>query len=362
VPTKLNREAAIDATIAAAVARGAVVAMSLSGGKDSTAAAFEANAALDAAGHPRSRRIAVHADLGRAEWRQTSATVEAIAASLGLPLHIVRHGQHDMVSRWQDRFERGLARYAALETLCLIGPWSSPSLRFCTSEFKAAVITRFLRASYPGDEIISVIGIRRDESHGRRLAPISAIDTRLADARGTRGLVWHPLVEWQTGDVFDLHAHACLPLHDAYTVFGSTRLSCGFCIMSSLRDMLASASCDGNHDLYGLLVDLELRSAFSFQAGRWLADVAPALLSTRQLAAVADAKDRARERRQLEASLPLGLRYVKGWPPREPSLDEAATIAATRTIVARHNRIASPYLTASAVRERFAELIASARS
>ena len=196
--------AAIDAQIAAAIARGAVVAMSLSGGKDSTAAAHQANAVLDAAGHPRDRRIAVHADLGRAEWQQTPATVAVIADRLGLPLHIVRHSRHDMVSRWQDRFERGLARYAALETLCLIGPWSSPSLRFCTSKMKAAVITRFLRATYPGEEIVSVIGIRRDGSFGRRLAAVSATDTRLADAHGTRGLLWHPLVDWQTGAVFAL--------------------------------------------------------------------------------------------------------------------------------------------------------------
>ena len=49
-----ERPLAIDDSIRSAVSRGAVVAMSLSGGKDSTAAAFEANAALDAAGHPRS--------------------------------------------------------------------------------------------------------------------------------------------------------------------------------------------------------------------------------------------------------------------------------------------------------------------
>ena len=57
-------EAAIDDRIRNAVAHGTVVAMSLSGGKGSTAAAFTANAVLDAARHPRSRRIAVHADLG----------------------------------------------------------------------------------------------------------------------------------------------------------------------------------------------------------------------------------------------------------------------------------------------------------
>ena len=114
------------------------------------------------------RRIAVHADLGSAEWRETPATVEAIAASLGLPLFVVRQTRHDLVGRWHDRFDRGLARYAALETLCLIGPWSSAKLRFCTSEAKAAVITRFLKSQFAGQEVISVIGIRRAESPARR--------------------------------------------------------------------------------------------------------------------------------------------------------------------------------------------------
>jgi len=51
-------DAAIDNYIHDAAARGAVVAVALSSGKDSTAAEFTANAILDAAGHPRSRRIA----------------------------------------------------------------------------------------------------------------------------------------------------------------------------------------------------------------------------------------------------------------------------------------------------------------
>ena len=351
---------AIDATITDAISRGAVVAMSLSGGKDSTAAAFEADDLLDAAGHPRSRRLAVHADLGRAKWRQTPSTVEAIANRLNLPLHVVRHSRHDMVSRWQDRFARGLARYAALETLCLIGPWSSPSLRFCTSELKTAPIARFLRARYPGGEIISVIGIRREESPRRRLSKISGIDEGLTDARGTRGLVWHPLVDWTTADVFELHATAELPLHEAYTAFGSTRLSCGFCIMSSLRDMLASVSCDGNHDLYRLLVDLEIRSTFSFQPTRWLADVAPHLPSSYQRDRLDTAKCLAADRRAIEAALPVGLRYVNGWPPRLPTIDEANAIAAARQTIAGHHCLDAAHLSGASVRDRFAELMSRA--
>ena len=335
--------------------------MSLSGGKDSTAAAFVANRLLDNAGHPRERRIAVHANLGRAEWQQTPATVEAVAAALELPLCTVRHTRHDMVSRWQDRFARGLARYAALETLCLIGPWSSASLRFCTSEMKAAVITRFLKQRYPGQEIVSVIGIRRAESPGRRFAALSAVDPRLA-GHGTSGLIWQPLVEWTTAEVFALHDAQHLPLHAAYREFGSTRLSCGYCVLASLHDLRASASCPENAGLYRLLVDLEARSTFSFQPARWLADVAPALLDTRQNIRIDRARALSAERRRLEAALPPGLRYIKGWPPRLPSLAEAETIASTRRSITTHHELDSLYLTASTIRDRFAELMTVAAS
>ncbi len=352
-------ETAIDARIRDAIARGGVVAMSLSGGKDSTAAAFTANAILDAAGHPRSRRIAVHADLGSAEWRETPATVAAIAAALGLPLHVVRQSRHDLVGRWHDRFERGLARYAALETLCLIGPWSSAKLRFCTSEAKAAVITRFLRAEFAGQEVISVIGIRRAESPARRLTPISANDTRLSDRAGTTGLIWHPLVDWTADDVFALHNRTALPLHVAYTRYGSTRLSCAACVLASKHDLEASASCAGNAELFGTLVDLEARSTFSFQPGRWLADVSDRIIGGQQKAAIATAKERAAERRQLEASLPPGLRYVKGWPLRMPTATEADDLGRVRGIIADHHGMTTPYRRGPAVRDRFAELLAA---
>src|SRR3546814_13630373 len=62
---------AMDDWVLAAVRRGAWFAFNLSGGKDSTASAHAALALLDALGHPRDRRIAIHADLGRAEWRST---------------------------------------------------------------------------------------------------------------------------------------------------------------------------------------------------------------------------------------------------------------------------------------------------
>lgn len=88
-------------------------------------------ALLDRAGHPREKRVAIHADLGRAEWRSTPAIVEAVCRHLGLPLIVVRRRAGDMVDRWEQRFRDGCRRYADLLTYNLIGPWSSASLRFC---------------------------------------------------------------------------------------------------------------------------------------------------------------------------------------------------------------------------------------
>ena len=108
-------DVAIDGLVLAAVASSAWFAFNLSGGKDSTAAAQAGNALLDQLGHPRSRRIAIHADLGRAEWRSTPATVAAVAERLGLPLVVVRRGAGDMVARWEQRFANGCRRYEDLE-------------------------------------------------------------------------------------------------------------------------------------------------------------------------------------------------------------------------------------------------------
>ncbi len=180
-----------DPRIKRAIADGAWFAFSLSGGKDSTAAAFAAMRYLDVRGHPRGRRIAIHADLDRAEWETTPATVEAIAAMLGLPLVTVRRSAGDMVHRWEQRFEGGKARYTALSTYRLIGPWSSAALRFCTSEMKAQVLGPRLARDYPGLTIVSIIGIRREESTSRAATPIARVDERFArtgNAYGTRML------------------------------------------------------------------------------------------------------------------------------------------------------------------------------
>lgn len=353
---------AIDPAILAAIAQNAWVAFSLSGGKDSTMAAWVATDLLDRLGHSRDRRVAIHADLGRAEWRSTLAMVEAVADHLGVPLLVVRRSAGDMVARWEQRFESGKARYAALETYNLIGPWSSSSLRFCTSELKVAQIGPELARRFRGETIISVIGLRREESAARRFTPISRCDHRFAapgNRAGTRMMSWHPLVEWTAQDVFAAHDRHGLPLHESYRVYGASRLSCAFCVLASGADLDASARAPDNADLYRHLVGMELESTFSFQPGRWLADVAPRLLEPALRSRIGEARRDAGERRRIEAGMPAGLRFVKGWPPRLPSLREASQIAAARSVILARHRLPDHFPDAVSVRVRFADLLAA---
>ncbi len=360
-PSRALPPVALPSPIAAALRDGAWAVFNLSGGKDSSASLFSALQALDAIGHPHDRRLAIHADLGRAEWKTTPAMVSRIAELAGLPLTIVRRGAGDLFDRWRQRFEAGKRRYEALETYNLIGPWSSASLRFCTSESKAQVIGPALARQLRGETIINVLGIRRDESAARAATPEWKPDTRYAapgNRHGTAMLLWYPLVHWTTRDVFAAHDALQIPLHEAYTEYGSSRLSCRFCVLQSAADSQASASAPANRDALLHLVELEATSTFSFQPGRWLADVAPQLIPADLARRIMAAKQDAADRRATEATLPKGLRYLKGWPPRLPTPAEAEAIAAARAPMLARHELANHYPTGAAVMARFAELIA----
>jgi 3'-phosphoadenosine 5'-phosphosulfate sulfotransferase (PAPS reductase)/FAD synthetase len=347
---------AIDDQTLTDIVNGAVIAFSLSGGKDSGYSAHLANRLLDLLGHPKELRVAVHADLGRIEWDVTLETIERLTDMLDVPLMVVRHNKHDMISRWEARFTEGQRRYEALEIFNLIGPWSSASLRFCTAEMKQQVIARALKKAFPGRKIISVVGIRREESTSRSKAPISQDEPRWTKADGTTLRTWHPALFATLDQVLAYHATQRVPLHLAYDL-NSSRLGCSFCILQQIADQVASNRHPPNHGTYRHLVGMEAYSTFSFQPTRWLADVSPFLLDPQILDQVAVAKALGAERRKLEASLPKDLRYVDGWPLRLPTRAEADQIAFVRGVILGHHRLENHFRTADAVMDRFDQLI-----
>lgn len=323
-------QVAVTPEISGLLAANAPVAIGVSGGKDSSAVAFATVAYLDSIGHT-GPRILIHSDLGVTEWEQSLEWCQRLAARLGLELIVVRRPKGDMMQRWEQRWSDNVARYRALECVQLILPWSTPDMRFCTSEMKVDVICRELSRRYPGQTIVNVNGIRREESTARACKPVWKEQPKLTSKTlATLGVDWHPIIEWTLEDVLDLLKAVDFPLHPAYLVWMLTRVSCVFCIMSSRDDLKNAARCPANHDIYRRMVNLELISTFAFQGGNWLADVAPEILAPGQRKVVEAVKAKAGRRQDLEAWIPKDLLYVKGWPVTIPTKSAAVELCRVR--------------------------------
>jgi tRNA(Ile)-lysidine synthase TilS/MesJ len=77
----------------------AVVAIGVSGGKDSDACAIAVTRHLDSIGH-KGPRLLVLSDLGRIEWKDSLPSCERLALRLGWELQVVRRQAGDMLDRW----------------------------------------------------------------------------------------------------------------------------------------------------------------------------------------------------------------------------------------------------------------------
>ncbi len=180
---------AVTPEIAELLAADAPVAIGVSGGKDSQAAALATCAHLDAIGHT-GPRVLIHSDLGSVEWNESLPVCKRLAAHLGLELIVVRRAAGGLMERWESRWQSSARRYAELSTVTLVLPWSTPSLRFCTSELKTHVIAAELRRRFRGRTFINVTGVRREESAARAKGSVASCD---ADGRAWS---WRPLSDW----------------------------------------------------------------------------------------------------------------------------------------------------------------------
>jgi 3'-phosphoadenosine 5'-phosphosulfate sulfotransferase (PAPS reductase)/FAD synthetase len=338
----------IDALIAA----DAPIAFGVSGGKDSQASVLAAFAYMDQLGHV-GPRILVHADLGSVEWDASIGICETLAAHLGVELVVVRRKAGGLMERWESRWASSVERYQLLSTVTLVPCWSTPSMRFCTSELKTHVITAELKRRFPGQTIINVTGVRRAESAARAKATIAGPD---ADGRIWS---WRPIADWSEQEVFAEIDGSGLPPHPAYRLFGMSRVSCRFCIMSNGADLVAASAQPESHDLYRRMVALEARSSFAFQGSRWLGDVAPGLLDTVGRAALADGKASALARIAAEKRITKPMLYVKGWPTRMLTDAEADILVGVRREVSDLLGLEPTFQDRPSIHGRYAELLAA---
>lgn len=349
-------DVAVTPEISSLLDKNCVVAIGISGGKDSDACAIAVDRYLNEIGH-NGPRILIHADLGRVEWKDSLPSCQRLARKIGWELMVVRRTAGDMLARWQGRWSNNVARYEDLSCVRVILPWSTPSMRFCTSELKVAVITSALKKRYPGQPIINASGIRRQESPNRAKMPVSASMAKLV-RKGAVGLSWNPIIEWKIDDVWRTIDDARLPRHEAYVKYGASRVSCAYCIMSTSNDLRAAASCTDNVPLYIEMVALEADSTFAFQGGKWLADIAPHLLPSELSARIEDAKLRAQKREAIESVIPKHLLFTAGWPTRLPTPEEADMLANVRREVSALLDLDSRYLSGEEVTARYAHLMA----
>jgi len=344
----------------------APVCVGVSGGKDSCAAAIATIEHLDAIGH-KGPRVLVHADLGdenpalSVEWTDSLPTCQRLADRLGVELLVVRRAAGGMMKRWQGRWANNVRRYANLECVKVILPWSTPSMRFCTSELKSAPIAAALVKRFPGKVVISAAGIRRAESRQRSSAKTAQVNNRLTHkTSGTTGLDWNPIAEWTDRDVFAYCAARDFTMHEGYARYGMSRISCRYCIMAQKSDLVASTTCVDNIPVFRTMVALEIKSTFAFQGSSWLADVAPHLLDAGDAYALQRAKWKAQRREHIEARIPDHLLYTEGWPTVMPTQAEAEGLADVRREIADLLGLEGvKYTTAPEILARYAELMAA---
>jgi 3'-phosphoadenosine 5'-phosphosulfate sulfotransferase (PAPS reductase)/FAD synthetase len=332
------------------IAANSPVAIGVSGGKDSQAAALSTFRHLESVGHA-GPRILIHADLGSVEWNDSFRICEELAEHLQCDLVVVRRKAGGLMERWESRWLSSKTRYETLSTVTLVPCWSTPDMRFCTSEQKTHVIMADLKRRFKGQQIINVTGVRREESRNRARMPIADME------KTGRILNWRPIIDLSVDQVFAMIDSSGLHPHPAYRVFGMGRVSCRFCIMSNISDMTAAAAQPESHDLYRKMVGLEVVSGFAFQGARWLGDVAPHLLSPETRETHAAAKEKAARRVLIEKNITKPMLYVSGWPIRMLTNDEAEILCEVRNQVTELYGFQSRCLTVNDIHQRYAELL-----
>lgn len=184
--------------------------LSVSGGKDSTAMML----AVREAGLP---FRAVFADTGW-EAPETYAYLDLLREKIG-PIDVVTAAEKSGVARsgstMADRIRRRAGFPARMQ-------------RWCTRELKIEP----LRAYHDtvGDDTVSVVGVRADESEARsKMLPVE-------DDCEWGGWIWRPMLAWTIADTIAIHHRHGIPVNPLYQR-GHSRVGCYPCIFAQKEEI-----------------------------------------------------------------------------------------------------------------------------
>ena len=188
---------------------GLPVVCSVSGGKDSTALML----ALREASIP---FRAVFADTGW-EAQETYDHLDTLRRVLAIEIDVVRP-KRDMVEAIRHR-----------------AGFPSRMVRWCTTELKVHPLRAYHDSI--GDDTISAVGIRAEESESRSRM------VEWEDDHEWGGWVWRPILRWSIDDVIAIHHRHSVPFHPLYLA-GFERVGCWPCIFSQKEEIRMIAERD----------------------------------------------------------------------------------------------------------------------
>lgn len=235
--------------VAGLVARGALFALSDSGGKDSQAMRIRVLRLV-----PPAQAVVVHASLGDVEWPGALEHARDGATRAGVEF---------IVARSPKTFFELVEHRASLGVVA----WPTAANRQCTSDLKRDPIMREVRraARARGTSlIVTCMGLRAEESARRSRANPWATSKR-GSVAGREWLEWLPIHHLTKAEVFDTIAEAGEKPHPAYAL-GNDRLSCVFCILASRGDLQRGAR--AHPELLARYVALEERTGYRMHASR----------------------------------------------------------------------------------------------
>lgn len=273
-----------------------IIVVSTSAGKDSQAMLDHVVKLAEAAG-VRDRVCAVHADLGRVEWKGTKELAAEQAAAYGVPFAVVsrmgkvskgqsKNGNRPLYAKGEsygDLLDQVEKRDAQLKAQGKSAPpWFSSAARYCTADFKRGPIGGYFTAlakawskENPGAgrpcRILDCIGLRAQESPARAKKENLKVRT---STKAQHVVTWLPIQDWSEEKVWATIKASGVPHHPAYDA-GMPRLSCVFCCFAS-KDALMIAG-KHNPELLAEYVRVERETGFSFKSDLALADVEAAL-------------------------------------------------------------------------------------
>lgn len=255
------------------------------------------------------------------------------------------------MARWQSRWAGSVKRYTELSCVAVVLPWSTPAMRFCQSELKVDPITAAIKRRYGKVPVLNVTGVRAEESSSRAKQPVCAPVAKLPPG----SLAWRPIHAWKLADVWAAIAESGADPHEAYHTYGSTRVSCRWCILASEHDLKASLLDTAGHPVYREMCELELESAFSFQ-GKWLTSLRPDLIPNGE-ERLFKAMQLSNSRKLAQAWLPRHLAFTAGWPHCIPSRRECMLLADMRSRIFDLYGWTRNVCTPREVFERYADLM-----